>query len=224
MEYQTQNTKKPRILCLHGFRTSGAILRKLMGRWPETVLGKLDLEFLDGPFPAHGKSDAEGFFDPPYYEWYQSSQDFEEYRNFEECMAYIEKYMFNHGPFDGLLGFSQGALISAAVPGMQAQGMAFTRVPKVKFLILISGAKFGGYKFGQPKLAANAFSSPINCLSLHFIGEKDFMKAGSMDLVGSFVDPFVIYHPKGHTVPRVDGEAIETMLHFIESIQKIIHY
>lgn len=35
---------------------------------------------------------------------------------------------------------------------------------------MISGAKFGGYKFGQPKLGANAFSSPIDCPSLHILG------------------------------------------------------
>lgn len=63
--------KKPRLLCLHGFRTSGEILKKQVSKWPDSVLGKLDLVFLDGPFPAQGKSDVEGFFPPPYYEWFQ---------------------------------------------------------------------------------------------------------------------------------------------------------
>ena len=34
-------------------------------------------------------------------------QEFTEYTNFDECLAYIEDYMIKHGPFDGLLGFSQ---------------------------------------------------------------------------------------------------------------------
>lgn len=34
-------------------------------------------------------------------------QTFDEYENFEECLAFIEDYMIKHGPFDGLLGFSQ---------------------------------------------------------------------------------------------------------------------
>lgn len=66
-----QEEKKPKILCLHGFRTSGEIMKKQVGKWPDSVLGKLDLDFLDGPFPAKGKSDVEGFFPPPYYEWFQ---------------------------------------------------------------------------------------------------------------------------------------------------------
>ena len=30
--------------------------------------------FLDAPFPATGKSDVEGYFGPPYYEWWAASQ------------------------------------------------------------------------------------------------------------------------------------------------------
>ncbi|XP_059624210.1 rhodanese-like domain-containing protein 6 isoform X2 [Cornus florida] len=171
-EMENQIQRKPRILCLHGFRTSAAILKKLVGRWPETMLGKLDLVFLDAPYPAGGKSDVEGIFDPPYYEWFQANQDYTEYYNFEECLAYLEDYMIKHGPFDGVLGFSQGAILTAALPGMQSEGVALTKVPKIKFVIIISGAKFGGSKFGLPKLAANAFSSPVKCPSLHIIAEN----------------------------------------------------
>ncbi|KAL7202791.1 hypothetical protein ACSBR1_034288 [Camellia fascicularis] len=213
-----QIQKKPRVLCLHGFRTSAEILKKQVGRWPQTLLGKLDLVFVDGPCLARGKSDVEAFFDPPYYEWFHSNQDFTEYYNFEECLAYLEDYMIKHGPFDGLLGFSQGALLSAALPGMQLEGVALTKVPMIKFLIIISGAKFGGHKFGLPKLAANAFSSPIKLPSLHIIGETDFLKEHGIALLESFQDPIVIYHAKGHTVPRLDEKGVDTVLGFVEKI------
>lgn len=39
------------------------------------------------------------------------SQEFTEYENFDECLAYIEECMIKNGPFDGLLGFSQVCLI-----------------------------------------------------------------------------------------------------------------
>ncbi|XP_048232240.1 esterase CG5412-like [Ricinus communis] len=212
--------KKPRILCLHGFRTSAAILKKLVERWPGDVLEKLDLVFLDAPFPARGKSDVEGIFDPPYYEWFQGNQDFTEYWNFEECLTYIENYMIERGPFDAVLGFSQGAILAAALPGMQEDGVCLTKVPKIKFLIIISGAKFGGTKFGLPKLAVSAFSSPVECPSLHFIGETDFLKEEGIALLESFVNPIIIHHSKGHTIPKLDGESLEKTLGFIETIQK----
>lgn len=69
-----EDPKKPRILCLHGFRTSAEILKKQIGKWPETLLQNLDLVFLDAPFPAQGKSGVDAIFDPPYYEWFQHNQ------------------------------------------------------------------------------------------------------------------------------------------------------
>ncbi|XP_009791393.1 uncharacterized protein LOC107788301 [Nicotiana tabacum] len=213
--------KKPRILCLHGFRGSAEILKKLVLRWSESVVDKLDLVFLNAPFPAQGKSALEGFFDPPYFEWFQSNKDFTEYYNFEECLEYIEDFMSKHGPIDGVLGFSQGAVLGAAIPGMQRERVALTKVQKIKFVIIISGAKFGGPSFGVPQLAANAFSSPINCPSLHFLGEADFQKKDGEILLESFVDPQVIHHSKGHTIPRLDESSLEIMLGFIEKIQKL---
>lgn len=40
-------------------------------KWPQSVLDKLDLVYVDAPFPCQGKSEVEGIFDPPYYEWFQ---------------------------------------------------------------------------------------------------------------------------------------------------------
>ncbi|KAG5529495.1 hypothetical protein RHGRI_030027 [Rhododendron griersonianum] len=144
--------KKPRFLCLHGFRTSADILQQQLERWPGSVLGKLDLVFLDAPYLAQGKSDVEGIYDPPYYEWFQFSEDYQVYNNFEESLAYIEDYMIKHGPFDG---------------------------------------------------------------------ETDYLKEPGIELLESFEDPLVINHPKGHTVARLDEKGRNTMLSFIEKIEKM---
>ena len=86
----SQIQRKPRILCLHGFRTSVEVLKKMIMKWPDTILEKLDLEFPDAKFPAEENPDVEALFDP----------------NFEDCISYIDNYMIRHGPFHGLLGFS----------------------------------------------------------------------------------------------------------------------
>ncbi|KAK3418986.1 hypothetical protein EUGRSUZ_H04730 [Eucalyptus grandis] len=164
---------KPRILCLHGFRTSAAILETQIRKWPESILEKLDLVFLDARYPSAGKSSVEGIFDPPYYEWFQFQVH---------------------------------------------QGVALTKVPKIKFVIIISGAKAGGAKYTAPKLAANAFAAPIKCPSLHFIGEQDFQKTEGLALIDSFVDPLVIHHPKAHTVPRLDDQSVKIAQNFVEKI------
>lgn len=46
------------------------------------------------------------------------------------------------------------------------QGLALTKVPKIKFLIIISGAKLK-----NEALAEKAFSSAISIPSLHFLGK-----------------------------------------------------
>ncbi|XP_043715367.1 esterase AGAP003155-like [Telopea speciosissima] len=207
--------RKPRFLCLHGFRTSGEIMKKQIHKWPQSVLEKMDLIYLDAPFPAEGKSDVEGIFDPPYYEWFQFDKESGEYRNFDECLAYIEDCFIKHGPIDGLMGFSRGATLSAALPGLQAKGLALKSVPKIKFLIII-----GGSKFKSGAIAEKAYSSLIECPSLHFLGETDFLKPHGITLLDSFVNPIVIHHPKGHTVPRLaDEKSLELMVGFLESIQ-----
>ncbi|XP_039154942.1 esterase AGAP003155 isoform X2 [Eucalyptus grandis] len=216
---KSRTHEKPRILCLHGFRTSAKILETQIHKWPDSILEKLDLVYLDAPYPSMGQSSVEGIFDPPYFEWFQANQDFTEYENFEECITFIEDFMVKNGPFDGLLGFSQGATLAAALPGMQAEGLVLTKVPKIKFLILTSGAKFGGSKFGAPPLAANAFSCPVKCPSLHVIGENDLVKPDSIALLDSFVDPIIVHHLEDHTIPRLDNQSLEDVNNFIDKIQ-----
>ncbi|KAI3833870.1 hypothetical protein MKX03_002210 [Papaver bracteatum] len=213
-----EEERKPRVLCLHGFRTSGEIIKKqVTTKWPESVINKLDLVYVDAPFPAEGKSEVEGIFDPPYYEWFQFDKDFTEYRNFEECLEYIQDIMLKQGPFDGLLGFSQGAILSAALPGLQSKGLALTKVPKIKFLIIIGGAMF------RSPIAENAYtpSSPVQCPSLHFLGETDFLRPHGEKLLELCVDPVVIHHPRGHTIPRFDEKGLEMMFKFIDKIHRL---
>ncbi|PON70523.1 Serine hydrolase FSH [Trema orientale] len=111
MGSEGEMVRKPRFVCLHGFRTSGEIMkRQVVGKWPESVVEKLDLVFLDGPFPAQGKSDVEG--------------------------------------------------------------------------------------------------------------ETDFLKPYGLELIKECVDPLVIHHPKGHTVPRLDEKGLQTMQSYLEKIQE----
>uniref|UniRef100_A0A8R7PA68 Serine hydrolase domain-containing protein n=1 Tax=Triticum urartu TaxID=4572 RepID=A0A8R7PA68_TRIUA len=66
-----EQEKKLKVLCLHGFRTSGGFLKKQISKWHPSILQQFDTVFPDGQFPAGGKSDIEGIFPPPYFEWFQ---------------------------------------------------------------------------------------------------------------------------------------------------------
>ncbi|XP_073316291.1 uncharacterized protein [Primulina huaijiensis] len=209
-----KSERRLRVLCLHGFRTSGEIIKKqLTTKWSESVLQKMDLVFVDGPFPCRGESRVEGIFDPPYYEWFAYNEDFTEYQDFDECLDYIEDCMVQYGPFDGLLGFSQGGILSAALPGLQANGVALTKVPEIKFVVII-----GAGKFQKRSVAEKSYPAPAQCKSVHLIGATDFLNPYSIALLNEFVDPVVIHHPKGHTFPRFDEKSLKTMLGFLDKL------
>ncbi|KAJ4714504.1 Serine hydrolase FSH [Melia azedarach] len=139
---------KPKILCIHAFRISSKIfLQMLTTYWSPEILDRLDLHFVDAPYPAQGPSAVKNLpqFPPPYYEWFQSTE----------------------------------------------------------FVMLIGASKFGYKTFGTPKLAVNAYSTPIKLPSLHFIGDKDFLREENLALLDAYVNPVVIRHNQDHRVPRL---------------------
>ncbi|KAF3443098.1 hypothetical protein FNV43_RR17019 [Rhamnella rubrinervis] len=186
-----QKQKKMKILCLHGFRTSGGFLQKQIAKWDPSIFAHFDLDFPNGIFPAEGKSDIDGIFPPPYFEWFQFNKEFTEYKNLEECISYLCDYITSKGPFDGLLGFSQGATLSALLLGYQAQGKVLKEHPPMKLLVSISGAKFR-----EASIADIAYKETIKVKSVHFIGAKDWLKLPSEDLATTFENPLIIRHPK----------------------------
>ncbi|KAH0915663.1 hypothetical protein HID58_030109 [Brassica napus] len=184
--------RKPRFLCLHGFRTSAEIMKIQLHKWPKAVIDRLDLVFLDAPFPCQGKSDVDGIFDPPYYEWFQ----------FNEVQSLL---------------FSLGGILSGGLPGLQAKGIALQKVPKIKFIIIIGGAMFR-----STKVVEDAYSFSIDTPSLHFLGETDFLKPYGIKLIESFKNPVVVHHPKGHIVPRIDEKSLEKVTAFLETIENLV--
>ncbi|XP_076920854.1 uncharacterized protein LOC143582101 [Bidens hawaiensis] len=97
-----ESPKKPRILCLHGHGSNALLLKEHFNNWPDYVLEKMDLVFINGPFPIIDEtSDIERF------EWYTMEKVNTTSENFEEGITYIEDRMIELGPFDGMLGFSQ---------------------------------------------------------------------------------------------------------------------
>ncbi|KAF9679472.1 hypothetical protein SADUNF_Sadunf06G0018500 [Salix dunnii] len=227
----SQNEKKMKILCLHGFRTSGSFLQKQISKWDPSIFSQFDLDFPDGKYPAGGKSEIEGIFPPPYFEWFQFDKDFTEYTNLEECISYLCEYITTRGPFDGFLGFSQacihinlkpdlnyhpaqgldheitrGATLSALLLGYQAQGKVLKEHPPFKLFVSVSGSKFR-----DPSICDVAYKDTIKVKSVHFIGAKDWLKEPSEDLATAFDSPLIIRHPQGHTVPRLDEAATQQL-------------
>ncbi|KAJ0940068.1 putative serine hydrolase FSH, alpha/Beta hydrolase [Helianthus annuus] len=149
-----------------------------MNKWPQSVLNNLDLFFPTRPLILTANRELKGFLIFPITSGSSfirvfGLQDYKRYENFDECVEYIEECMIEHAPIDGLLGFSQGAILSAALAGLQAKVWdGIDKSTKIGFLMIISGAKLI-----NEALAEKAYSPPIQCPSLHFLGDKRFHKA-----------------------------------------------
>ncbi|KAD5960762.1 hypothetical protein E3N88_12234 [Mikania micrantha] len=54
--------KKPRFLCLHGHGSNAAKLQEHFNNWPDYVLDKMDLVFINGPFSVDDEDEL--------FEWF----------------------------------------------------------------------------------------------------------------------------------------------------------
>ncbi|KAI5073140.1 hypothetical protein GOP47_0011153 [Adiantum capillus-veneris] len=207
-------SRKLRVLCFHGFRTSAAIFEKQIRRWDSSILELLDLTFLDGPYVASGKSEVEAIFPGPYFEWFQFNKDYSEFSNLEECKETISNYMLEHGPFDGLMGFSQGGVLAAAFAGLQQKGLALQLHPSLRFIILVAGTGFN-----NEQLMHECYSELVVCPSVHIIGDQDYLRKVNEELLLKFKDPVVVRHQGKHTVPRLGEEQTKLVREFLLHIQ-----
>eukprot|EP00457_Paulinella_chromatophora_P013886 gb/GEZN01014243.1/.p1 GENE.gb/GEZN01014243.1/~~gb/GEZN01014243.1/.p1 ORF type:complete len:279 (-),score=44.91 gb/GEZN01014243.1/:126-962(-) len=179
--------KKRRVLCLHGFRTSGEVLKWqlsfLLKRLHEKSGTHWEFSYLDAPLPASGTTDAmimEIFGTGPYYEWWNAEKKGEEmvYRGSTATITYVKAYLDKHGPFDALLGFSQGAAVVSVLSALNAsQGWHRTHPRRQwTFDVLMCGVPAAASEF------KSLFVEPLCTPSLHVLDRMDPVKSRSEEL------------------------------------------
>ena len=122
---------KPRILCLHGKAQTAESFSKKIGGARRKLERAFDLTFLDGPIdleevaqPTPAPSTSESDAATPMFNtgraWFlreplEDKQGGYRYLKLSEAMEYVSSYASKHGPFDGLMGFSQGGTVVTAL-------------------------------------------------------------------------------------------------------------
>lgn len=127
-------------------------------------------------------------FDPLQYQ--------QQTEGFDESLSYLKSVFSTQGPFDGILGFSQGAAMVAYICAQRGKldlGLDF------RFAIFCSGfpINLAGHERGS-----------INCPSLHVFGndkggDRQISSNSSRDLASYFEDGcrMIIEHASGHIIP-----------------------
>uniref|UniRef100_K3W7A0 Serine hydrolase domain-containing protein n=1 Tax=Globisporangium ultimum (strain ATCC 200006 / CBS 805.95 / DAOM BR144) TaxID=431595 RepID=K3W7A0_GLOUD len=198
---------KLRVLCLHGYGQDGETLRGRIAAFRRAFKSSVEFVCIDGPLLSEPRdkddstsTEQEGALAQPQgRSWFrfQRNEDGEGYTlsYVNETIAYIKAVCREQGPFDGILGFSQGGTTASLV--LQNQHEEPEDSPFVfKFGIFISAPQPGDPRVGNPALK-------LAMPTLHVIGETDAViePARSKKVAEGFVDPRVFMHPGGHYIP-----------------------
>lgn len=220
-----------RVLCLHSFRTSGAIMREQMFNFSNfgerLESAGFDLEFVNAPYRCSAEDEKKVY--PAvkqafpkckeYFEWYNASEDKTEYHRLDETLAYLDKVMAERGPFDGIVGFSQGGTLAHLVAHLQATGAAFARHPPLKFTVIIASRRSRATAHQQLWAAPPPAGLPR---AMVFYGGRD--KACPPEEVKLLMEtlPGVseVYLPQGdHKIPNLADDDAESFSQFLQEGQ-----
>lgn len=117
-------------------------------------------------------------------------------------LDYLHDYVVQNGPFEGLVGFSQGAgLAGYLLTNFNGiLNLSPEQQPPLKFFISFSGFKF------EPKRFQKSYIKKVSVPSLHVQGELDTVVTEARS--GALFDCFeensraLLKHPGGHFVPN----------------------
>ena len=175
-----------RVLCLHGYHGTGAILRGQMARLVGSLPANIEFVYLDAPSLALGD----------FGWWHEGFDGWERTRDWAVDLV-------RAGPrFDGIFGFSQGAALAGLLTTLQESEGA---PPEFRFDFAVM---VGGFTSDLPQhtdLLRHRLTTP----SIHVIGRTDVIvpRRDSLRLADRFADPLVLEHPGGHIVPGHDAVA-----------------
>ena len=195
------------VLALHGWRTNKEMLAFQMTSLTSSLKEmdiSLDLHILNAPRVASGPPDTSitAFFGQQQtFEWWDfkvREKDVYIYDGIEDTIQYIEEYISSNGPFDLLLGFSQGSTLAGILNALYA-----TKKCKDfpwKAVLHCSGAlsREPFYK----EMILN--SSPINIPSIFLLGDSDYLLTNAEELSTTYDRQYqTIFRFKGgHKFPN----------------------
>ncbi|XP_061659947.1 esterase OVCA2 [Syngnathoides biaculeatus] len=209
-----------RVLCLHGYRQNGASFREKTGALRKLLKKKVNFVYVDAPHLLEGAQGSGGeeperrgwWFSDPGARTFSAQQRCEESSGLDESVAAVLQAVRRDGPFDGILGFSQGAALAAMLCALQESG----RKPDLafRFAVLVAGFRSGCAQH------LSFYSAPLATPSLHVLGLDDGVIPADMsrDLLPVFRDPHVLTHPGGHFVPAASAHR-QNYQNFLERFQ-----
>lgn len=191
-----------KVLCLHGYRQNNKIFRERSGGFRKLFKKYIDFTFVTAPHEIPEEVNLTRPEEEREMGWWFSKPN-KSYNamdrtalstGYQESLQVVKEKFASEGPFDGVIGFSQGASLVSLLCILRSnptEGIQF------KFAILMAGFK----SLVSPH--AVLYDTRIDCPSFHTIGATDGVipTQASEDLLATFIDGVAYRHDGGHYVP-----------------------
>lgn len=99
-----------RLLALHGVGSSSDILRIQLAAVIRNLGSEYEISFFDGPFVRERGPGMAVHYSGPFYSYTEGYSPAE----IRDALDDLEEFVQDNGPFDGVIGFSQGASMAAS--------------------------------------------------------------------------------------------------------------
>ncbi|PRP89727.1 leucine-rich repeat, ribonuclease inhibitor subtype [Planoprotostelium fungivorum] len=197
-----------RVLVLHGFRQNSHIMTKAIKKLSNML--QRDVKFVTVSSPQSYKvgmtpSGTTDVHHPTWDTetqhqrvWWNASADGREYVGWETSVDYLTQVFRREGPFDGCLGFSQGATLIGVLAGLRRSELNF------RFAVCISGgpSRADAHKEQQEELIRGLDTLNIYGRHDQHLGTPEEMKQKTVSLSQLFENPTVLEHTGGHFTPN----------------------
>ncbi|XP_070566433.1 esterase OVCA2-like isoform X2 [Ptychodera flava] len=193
------DTLYPWIPNAQSFRERTGSFRKILKKHAEFVF--ISAPNVVPPMESAERAENETTSDDQRGWWFSRDDDYfsagdtsDVSKGFDKSLQVIEKAFTEEGPFDGVLGFSQGATLVGMLCAIKDEpGSPF----HFDFAILVAG--FRSLSTNHDKY----YSKPISCPTLQVFGDTDKVipKEWSVEHLKYFIEPETLSHTGGHFIP-----------------------
>jgi len=184
-----------RILCLHGYHGTSAILRRQIEPLADALPPNVELVYADAPSLAKG-----GFG------WWH-----EGFSGWEGTRDWIVDQLRDASPrIDGIFGFSQGAALTGLLAALRESPVAPPGLD-FEFAVMV-----GGFTSYEPQ-HTHLFGHKLTIPSVHVVGRSDAVvpKRDSLLLAERFANPLILEHDRGHIIPG-DKAVLRSITGFLD--------
>jgi hypothetical protein len=174
----------------------------------------VELVFVDGTIETECHEQMIGMFQGPYYSWFPTPSEnmVVNYESAKPSLDFVQEIIEEDGPFDGIMGFSEGAGLALAL--LLRHSIDHPLDPSYaifKFAIFFSCVGSNDVRV--------QWDSKLNIPSLHILDKMDSLLAtGTSTAACEPGSSRVIFHNRGHFIPR-DSATINEMIVAIQELQ-----